>query len=264
MEQISYIFYATVAMALFLLGYWLLMRREVRHQMVRFYLLGSLVLALLVPLSPKIQVTAPIESTPTTERIEAEQTVYYDQPAEAGQIQKAEPRPVIANKPIEEQFVDLGWVLTEIFWCQILGGAYLIGCGLMLILLIVRLVRLGVMLRRFDYTQHDGYRLALTDGDQPAFSFLRTIVIGRNGFSNAEIEQLLGHELVHVRRRHTLDILFCELVAWLPDLMGDFKGLSSWMDIAWHVAYHARAALLMLLAAMVASRLLHKLDHHED
>lgn len=59
-------------------------------------------------------------------------------------------------------------------------------------------------------------------------------------------------------------ILFCELVAWLPDLMGDFKGLSSWMDIAWHVAYHARAALLMLLAAMVASRLLHKLDHYED
>lgn len=211
MLAVSILFMLAVSALLFA-GYWFLMRKEKRHQMVRFYLLGSLVLVLLVPLSPKIQVTAPIESTPTTERIEAEQTVYYDQPAEAGQIQKAEPRPVIANKPIEEQFVDLGCVLTVIFWCQILNGAYLIGCGLMLILLIVRLVRLGVMLRRFDYTQYDGYRLALTDGDQPAFSFLRTIVIGRNGFSNAEIEQLLGHELVHVRRRHTLDILFCELV----------------------------------------------------
>lgn len=65
------------------------------------------------------------------------------------------------------------------------------------------------------------------------------------------------------KNRYTLIIiliLFCEFVAWLPDLMSDFKGVTDWMDIAWHVAYHARAALLMLLAAMVASRLLHKMD----
>lgn len=199
--------------ALLFAGYWFLMRKEKRHQMVRFYLLGSLVMALLVPFSPQIHVTATIEGTPTAERVEAGQTVYYDQPAEAGQIQKAESRPVIANKPIEEQQSDnLEWVLAVLFWYPVLAWAYLVGCGVMLILLVVRLVRLGMTLRRLDYTQHDGYRLALTEGDQPAFSFLRTIVIGRNGFSDAEIEQLLGHELVHVRRRHTLDILFCELM----------------------------------------------------
>lgn len=69
------------------------------------------------------------------------------------------------------------------------------------------------------------------------------------------------------KNRYTLLIcliLFCEFVAWFPDLMADFRGLKDWMDIAWHVAYHARAALLMLLAAMVASRLLRKLDSHND
>ena len=198
--------------ALLFAGYWFLMRKEKRHQMVRFYLLGSLVLALLVPFSPRIQVTATIEGTHASEWDEAEQMVYYDQSAEATQVQKTTPRAVIANKPIEEQKHDLGWVLTMIFWYQVLARVYLIGCGVMLFLLIGRLVSLGVRLRHLEYTRHDGYRLALTEGDRPAFSFFRTVVIGKSDFSEAEIGQLLGHELVHVRRRHTLDILFCELM----------------------------------------------------
>lgn len=207
------ILYMLAASALLFAGYWLLMRKEKRHQMVRFYLLGCLVLALLVPLSPKIQVTETIESMSAAERVEAGQTIYYDQQADAGQVQQATPSPVIANKPIEEQLDDSVSAMLQIFvWSHILAWAYLIGLGVMLLSLIVRLVRLSVKLHSLEYTQHEGYRLAMVDGDQPAFSFFRTVVIGRDHFSEAEIQQLLGHELVHVRRHHTLDVLFCEVM----------------------------------------------------
>ena len=45
----NYLLLAATATALFFAAYWLLMRREKRHQMVRFYLLGTLLQAFLLP-----------------------------------------------------------------------------------------------------------------------------------------------------------------------------------------------------------------------
>ena len=45
-----YLLFATVGTVLFFGAYWLLMRRETRFTMVRFYLLGTLLLALILPL----------------------------------------------------------------------------------------------------------------------------------------------------------------------------------------------------------------------
>lgn len=45
----NYLLLAATATALFFAAYWLLMRREKCHQMVRFYLLGTLLLAFLLP-----------------------------------------------------------------------------------------------------------------------------------------------------------------------------------------------------------------------
>lgn len=37
-------------------------------------------------------------------------------------------------------------------------------------------------------------------------------MIGRSGFSDQEVDQLLGYELVHVRHHHTVDVLLCEVL----------------------------------------------------
>ena len=44
-----YLLLAAAATALFFAAYWVLMRHEKRHQMVRWYLMGTLVLSLLLP-----------------------------------------------------------------------------------------------------------------------------------------------------------------------------------------------------------------------
>lgn len=208
----SYGFFSLAATALFFLGYWLLMRKEKRHQMVRFYLLGTLALSMLLPLV-HIRVTDPapaVEET-TAQPSAAGQTVVLDQAGGAGQPAQAEPA---APAPAQPETLDQ--LISNLLWTMALLSLvvriYLAGAVVMLVLFIVRLVRLGRQLRQLDYIRRDGYRLALVEGDQPAFSFFRTVVIGRDHFSDAEIEQLLGHELVHVRRHHSLDVLFCEVM----------------------------------------------------
>ena len=209
MEQISYIFYATVAMALFLLGYWLLMRREVRHQMVRFYLLSTMVLSLLLPMVhlrvpgsfPQPIGTAPVRY----------QFIVFDQQLAATAAPKADAfdvtDPQISKEPESEKADSVSMTLLAIVGC-----VYWLGVAVMVLLFAVRFVRLQNKLSRLAFSDHDGYRLAIVEGDMPAFSFGRRIVIGRSDFTDDELNQLLGHELVHVRQHHTGDVLLCEVL----------------------------------------------------
>lgn len=209
MVQINYIFYVMVSMALFLAGYWLLMRREVRHQMVRCYLLATMVLSLILPM---VHLRAPAPIAPlTTAAPVSYQAIVLDRQLEAPAASNVDA--VGAVKPETTQLSEKekpdGGRMT--LWA-IVGCVYWIGAAVMVLLLVVRLVRLRDGLRRLPFSEHDGYRLAVVEGEAPAFSFGRSIVIGRGGFSDDEVAQLLGHELVHVRQHHTVDVLLCEVV----------------------------------------------------
>lgn len=209
MEYINYIFYVLVAMALFLLGYWLLMRHEVRHQMVRFYLLSTMVLSLLLPLvhlQVPMQVTQPKEGEPTIYRtFFANQDLVGTNASVSSESVETKPQTTEAD----EQALPSN---TKPSMMVIISWIYWLGVGVMALMFLVRLASLLGKLRGLSYSEHEGYRLAVIEGETPAFSFGRSIVIGRSNFSDQEVEQLLGHELVHVRHHHTVDVLLCEVM----------------------------------------------------
>jgi TonB family protein len=65
----------------------------------------------------------------------------------------------------------------------------------------------------FSAEVHPGYTLVYTNQQQPAFTFGRTIFLSHSGnFSPAEKEIILAHEQVHVKQKHTLDMLFLEAI----------------------------------------------------
>ncbi len=209
MEYINYIFYVLVAMALFLLGYWLLMRHEVRHQMVRFYLLSTMVLSLLLPLvhlQVPMQVTQPKEGEPTIYR-----TFFANQDL-VGTNASVSSKPVEAKPQTTEADERALPSNTKPSMMVIISWIYWLVVGVMALVFLIRLASLLGKLRGLTYSEHEGYRLAVIEGDSPAFSFGRSIVIGCSNFSDQEVEQLLGHELVHVRRHHTADVLLCEVL----------------------------------------------------
>ena len=90
---------------------------------------------------------------------------------------------------------------------DILPIIYWIGVATTMILLTIRLARLQRRLVRLPYKMQDGVKVSVLNDDTPAYSFGKHIILGRNGFNPTEMQQLIGHEMVHVRQRHTLDLL---------------------------------------------------------
>lgn len=209
----SYLLLSTLATVLFFGAYWLLMRRETRFAMRRFYLLGTLLLSLLLPLV-HLPLSIPL-GTPVAQRLmPAEELPSVEESAlPLGTPSTTQSQTATYYKELPSAFGEgyaspSGWdyLLTG------LGIVYWVGFAVMLVLLAVRLLRLRSRLRQLPYRVEDGIRVSLLPDDTPAFSFGRHIVVGTKGFSLQEVKQLVGHERVHVRDLHSLDILFGQLV----------------------------------------------------
>lgn len=193
----KYLLLTATATALFFAAYWLLMRCEKRHTMVRWYLMGTLLLSLVLP-AVHLKLTVPDSSRWTMGN-----TVFVPA-SEPLQIVMVNPEELHAPLAVQEES-------REPLWRQVLPWVWLAGCIATLALLVVRLLRLRLKLRTLPYREENGLRLTLLDDDTPAFSFGRHIVVGTKGFSEAEVQQLIGHEAVHVRQGHTADTLLCEV-----------------------------------------------------
>ncbi len=211
-----YLILASMGTILFFAAYWLLMRRETRFAMVRYYLVGTLLLSFLLPLahlslnnplsyynniaqqnqfsSPEQDVTMPsqqtvkVTTTPnhtTGTQIQVQSTIQQSSDKAAANSHTA--------------YVYAFWII------------YGMGCFVSLLLLVIRLLRLRKYLHGLPFKMENGCRVSLLEEGTSAFSFGNHIVVGTNGFSDKEVEQLVGHEQVHVRQHHSLDCLLCEV-----------------------------------------------------
>ena len=195
----KYLLLAATATALFFAVYWLLMRNEKRHTMVRFYLLGSLLISLLLP---TIHLRLAVPQHYVGEAAVAAIPIAQNIPSNLSD-QNNQNTPSSLNDQNTQPSITLGQVL---FWL------WLAGCTAAFTLLVVRLLKLWRRMCALPYCEEEDMRLTLLDDDTPAFSFGRHIVVGTKGFSDAEVQQLIGHERVHVHQGHTADLLLCELI----------------------------------------------------
>ncbi len=188
-----YLLLAAAATALFFAAYWVLMRHEKRHQMVRWYLMGTLVLSLLLP-AIHLRLAVP------QQHIAGNLPGIFSQASLPGMASTASTASTAAT-------ADTG----SVSFAQVFLWVWLTGFAVAATLLAVRVLRLRRRMRALPCREEDGIRLTLLDDDTPAFSFGKHIVVGTKGFSDAEVQQLVGHETIHVRQGHTVDTLLCEL-----------------------------------------------------
>lgn len=196
----NYLLLTATATALFFVAYWFLMRHEKRHTMVRYYLIGSLLLSFLLPaihLRLAVPTWYPQNSSESqdvaTLQVGTTLAVTGEGPVSATMTQLVDDeQPGHADMPL--------WM-----WIWMAGGVASAA------LLAVRLVVLWRRMRGLPFEERDGMKVALVNDDTAAFSFGNHIVVGTKGFSEIEVQQLVGHETVHVRQGHTADTLLCEL-----------------------------------------------------
>jgi beta-lactamase regulating signal transducer with metallopeptidase domain len=205
------ILFSAIAMALFFGLYCLTLRRSNLFRLRRFYLVGTLIVAMIIPFV-SIETKAPqaARMSAYVQQIQMSEEVIVPQI----EVQEASIEPVqaVTPSPAEPVAVAPSWN-----WKDALQTVYLVGCAFAFILLIVKLIKTFSYYRRSSISDELSSRemrvrvLAEPDGNLP-FSFLRSMFVNPEVFTDGELQQVLRHERTHIRQRHTWDLLFLEVL----------------------------------------------------
>ncbi len=204
----TYLWQANLYLVLFYMLYILLLRQETFFQWNRVYLLGSVLVALSIPLLPSPEFAA--------ESVIIQEVSNYNPFPErnivASQItfnakQATNPALVPESKPLIS-FIGYLWVL------------YGIVSILILFRLVVSLTYLGYLFFKFPRIKRQGYWIVHTSNNT-SFSFLNILFLGRCAHLSTENQsKIILHELVHIKQWHSLDILGLALLTgafwWNP------------------------------------------------
>jgi len=97
-------------------------------------------------------------------------------------------------------------------WYHYLFGLYLLGAAGFLFHLLLGHLKAIKIVKQSTVQQKFGVPVNITKKNVHPFSFFSKIVIAEKTLSHPELEMIVSHEKIHVREKHTLDILFTEIM----------------------------------------------------
>jgi TonB family protein len=161
--------------------YALFLRRQTFLRWNRTYLLGSLVVAFVLPLVQYPEAAPPLP-------------VVYQVSAASFTVVTAAASPSLLT------------------WENLLWLVYGVGVVVMLVRLVGKFRHLFSFLQKGDRIPMEGYTLVLLDTNAAgSFSFMKWVFISPADYDR-NFDTILTHELVHVRQRHSWDILLVEIL----------------------------------------------------
>ena len=190
MKTVIYILLeSSAAMILFYCIYWLFLRKETWFTANRFYLTGSLLLSVIIPLFPlKYTVT-----------VAAAEPVFLEAASEA----------FLRMVPVEEGmvFTDSGLSLFHVILI-----VYFIGAAWVFLRLLFQTIRLVILADRYGKPLEDNLYLVENNLYPIPFSFFRYIFIHPAIHSGSDLNDIIAHEKVHIREHHWIDLLITEIL----------------------------------------------------
>ena len=179
--------------SVFLIAFYLmfksLMSRETLHRANRFLILGTMVLSFALPF--------------------CHLTVSADSPAV---VSRSVSQSVVM---LEEVIVGGGTAARAIDWRTVAVMAFYAGIVACFVRMIVSIIGVLRIVRRGQRQQlHDGSVLVVVDGEQAPFSWVKYIIISRKDHDE-NLQQVLTHEQAHIRYRHSIDLLVCDVLCCL-------------------------------------------------
>lgn len=100
---------------------------------------------------------------------------------------------------------------SSLFWLLSLKNLWIVGMIVSTLIVCYKIFKI-VKLKRAGTTKYrDGNKLTILPKTDTAFSFLNTIYLGEN-ISEENKENIIAHEKTHLRQKHSLDLLFFELL----------------------------------------------------
>ncbi len=118
--------------------------------------------------------------------------------------------PVLNNNAVADlpaTTVTTSWDIKEIVLVVIISGMLLMLCRLLL-----QVFSFRKMLRKAQPVNTSGMTLYQVNDNIIPFSFGNSIFINRHLHTESELQEIIRHEFVHVKQRHSLDIIWAELL----------------------------------------------------
>ena len=207
-----YLMYSTVCMGILLLFYHAILEKEKMHQINRGYLIFSLVFSLSIPLIPVGMSDAFI---PWFQNQQFSEIQYLSQ------VEWLKTGPEEMTPTSETSGTSL-YSLVQIAFL-----VYAMVAGV----LFVRLIRIVHMIQlkadRNPQKLFDDYEIVLLSEKVVPHTFNSTIFLNKDQYLKGEIaREIIIHELTHARQKHTLDILFVEIlkiVFWFNPVLYFYK-----------------------------------------
>lgn len=190
----AFLIKSTISLCILVLAYHLLLEKEKMFRFNRYFLLVSLVFSMVIPfLSFEIQQDIPI----VYNKITFQKT--------AG-----------ATFPIEAEDININKEDQINYWLFLLWITYI---GITLILsyrFIQNIYTITSKAKISKIIVHQNTRIVLLSEKTLPYSFWDSIYLNHNDFENGLIEQeLFTHEIAHVKQKHTLDVIFIEILKTL-------------------------------------------------
>lgn len=189
MDAIVYSLKVSVFLIAFYLMFKSLMSRETLHRANRYLILGSIGLSFVLPLWHITLNAAPGHAVTAAE---LSQSVVW----------------------LEEVIVG-GGASHSFDWRALAVVAFYAGIGVCLLRMIVSIIGVLRVIRRGErQTLPDGTVLVITDDEQAPFSWVKYIIINRKDHDE-NLQEILTHEQAHIRCRHSIDVLVCDVFCCL-------------------------------------------------
>jgi|GEM_PF-484423 len=198
MNWLYYLAEANLYLGVFYLAYCLFLIRNTHYQLSRVYLIFNCIAAFVLPV---LQVSAlrPVNPSETVSPVRAITPAMTPQAGIAALYQAPVAKAITVVPPVERHFT-----LQDGLWY-----VYLLGATVLLILLFYKLYTLYRLTRNEQAVEQGKYRVIYLRGTDVAFSFFNYLFIGV-GAPGADT--IIRHELVHIRQRHSADVILLEIL----------------------------------------------------
>ena len=195
MNWLQYLLEANLYLGVFYLCYCLFLNRETYYMLNRVYLLAVCVISFIIPVI-QLGILKPTVPLVQTDALMAPVNLSrHNSPAAIA--------PAASHFSLQDGLLYL----------------YLLGTAVFVIVLVIKLYHLIKLTGAKPLINHGDYKLVYINGANTAFSFFNYLFIGT---TVSQKETIIRHELVHIRQKHSVDIILLELfkiVNWFNPLV---------------------------------------------
>ncbi len=206
-----YLFKSTLCLLLFYVSYKVLLSRETFFRFNRFVLLTGMLVCAILPLVELKTENASMLHQPLANL----ETMIMNEKNEENEENKG----IYRMNFIQTRFTNGNDTTSNSFsslpsFLSFPIVVYSLGLFTTLAFFLISVIRMSQLIRKGNKFKEGNYTLVLVDTKICPFSFGKYIVLSQTDYGSNP-DEILTHEKVHARKRHSIDLLFAELFIFL-------------------------------------------------